>query len=114
MVVSGACATVVGFLGGAPGPVLVAVVLIWGFTVVADSAQFSALVTEVAPSHAVGTALTFQTMVGFAVTAAAIELSTRVAESLGWGPAFLLLALGPLFGIEAMRRFARARTPSEA
>ncbi|HKK93196.1 MAG TPA: MFS transporter, partial [Longimicrobiales bacterium] len=58
MVVSGACATVVGFMGGAPAPLLVAVVLVWGFAVVADSAQFSALVTEVAPSHAVGTALT--------------------------------------------------------
>ncbi len=109
MIVSGACATVVGFLGGAPGPILVALVLVWGFAVVADSAQFSALVTEVAPSHAVGTALTFQTMVGFAVTAVAIEVATRVADAAGWGPAFLLLAAGPLFGIEAMRRFARAR-----
>jgi MFS family permease len=114
MVVSGACATVVGFLGHAPAPVLVGLVLIWGFSVVADSAQFSALVTEVAPSHAVGTALTFQTMVGFAVTAVAIEVATRVSETLGWGPAFLLLALGPLFGIEAMRRFTRARRAAEA
>lgn len=110
MVVSGACATVVGFLGGAPGPLLVAVVLVWGFSVVADSAQFSALVTEVAPSHAVGTALTLQTTVGFAVTAVAIEVATRVAAGLGWGPAFLLLAAGPLFGIESMRRFSADRT----
>lgn len=109
MVVSGACATVTGFLGGAPAAVLVGVVLLWGFSVVADSAQFSALVTEVAPSHAVGTALTFQTMVGFAVTAGSIEVATRVAAGAGWGPAFLLLAVGPAFGISAMRRFDRAR-----
>lgn len=109
MVVSGACATFVGFMGGAPAPLLIAAVLVWGFAVVADSAQFSALVTEVAPSHAVGTALTFQTMAGFAVTAVAIEVATRVSEAVGWGPAFLLLAVGPLFGIEAMRRFSRAR-----
>ncbi len=109
MVVSGACATGAGFLGGAPMVVFVGVILVWGFAVVADSAQFSALVTEVAPSHVVGTALTFQTMVGFAVTAVAIEVATRVASAAGWGPAFLLLAVGPAFGIAAMLRFDRIR-----
>ena len=89
--------------------VFVGVILVWGFAVVADSAQFSALVTEVAPSHVVGTALTFQTMVGFAVTAVAIEVATRVASAAGWGPAFLLLAVGPAFGIAAMLRFDRIR-----
>jgi len=109
MGVSGACAAIAGFLGAAPPALFVCVILIWGVAVVADSAQFSALVTEVAPSHAVGTALTFQTMVGFLVTAVAIELSARVSVSLGWGPAFLLLALGPGLGIAAMRRFDRIR-----
>jgi MFS family permease len=112
MGVSGACAATVGFLGGAPAPVLIGLVLLWGFSVVADSAQFSALVTEVAPSHAVGTALTFQTMVGFAVTAVAIEVATRVAAAAGWGLAFLLLAVGPVAGIGAMRRFAAVRRTS--
>ncbi|MDT8368063.1 MAG: hypothetical protein RQ745_02560 [Longimicrobiales bacterium] len=109
MAVSGACAASVGFLGGAPAILLLGLVVVWGFAVVADSAQFSALVTEVAPSHAVGTALTFQTMAGFAITALSIEIASRIAESAGWGPAFLLLAVGPLFGIEAMRRFTRER-----
>lgn len=114
MVVSGACASTAGFLGGAPPALLVLVVLIWGAAVVADSAQFSALVTEVAPSHIVGTALTLQTTVGFLVTAVAIEVSARVSTGLGWGPAFLLLALGPGFGIAAMLRFDRARTAARA
>lgn len=111
MAVSAACAATVGFLDGAAAPLLIGLVLVWGFAVVADSAQFSALVTEVAPSHAVGTALTLQTTVGFAVTAISIEAATRIAAGPGWGWAFLLLAAGPIAGIVAMARFARRRLP---
>jgi sugar phosphate permease len=82
---------------------VLALALVWGISVVADSAQFSALVTEVAPPHAVGTALTLQTSFGFLLTAASIAVAVEVVDRFGWGPAFTLLALGPLLGIAAMR-----------
>jgi len=112
MVISAACALLTGFLGTAPGWIIAAVVLVWGVSVVADSAQFSALVTEVAPSHVVGTALTFQTMVGFAVTAVSIELASRLSATAGWGAAFALLAVGPIGGIIAMARLKMLRSAS--
>jgi sugar phosphate permease len=91
---------------------VVAVALVWGFAVVADSAQFSALVTEVTPQHAVGTALTLQTSLGFGLTAVSIGLTVEVASRFGWGPAFSLLAIGPALGIVAMVRLAGARRRS--
>jgi MFS family permease len=109
MAVSGACALVIGWLLAAPAGLVVAVALVWGFAVVADSAQFSALVTEVAPQHAVGTALTLQTSLGFALTAVSIWLTVEVVAAFGWGPGFSLLAVGPALGIVAMRRLQRVR-----
>ena len=69
----------VGLLFGASPWALVPVAWVWGFFVVADSAQFSALVTEVAPPHAVGTALTLQTSLGFLLTMATIQLVPALA-----------------------------------
>ena len=109
MVVSGACALVAGWLVGLSPWVVVPLGLVWGFAVVADSAQFSALVTEVAPAHAVGTALTLQTSLGFALTAGSIWLTIELVETAGWGPAFALLAVGPAFGIWSMWRLERIR-----
>ena len=83
--------------------------ILWGFTIVADSAQFSALVTEVTPADAVGTALTLQTSLGFLLTAGSIWLATEVASRFGWGPAFSLLAIGPALGIAAMLRLKSVR-----
>ena len=94
---------------GAPAWLLALVTWVWGFFVVADSAQFSTLVTELAPRHAVGTALTLQTSLGFLLTLATIQLVPRLAEAAGWRWAFLLLALGPAFGIAAIQRLARLR-----
>lgn len=110
MVVSGACALTLGWLVDAPTWIVVSVALVWGFAIVADSAQFSALVTEVAPTHAVGTALTLQTSLDFALTAASIWLAVVVADRFGWGPAFSLLAVGPAFGVVAMMRLKRVRS----
>jgi len=103
MVVSGTCALTLGWLVAAPTGLVLALALVWGISVVADSAQFSAMVTEVAPPHAVGTALTLQTSFGFLLTAASIAVAVEVVDRFGWGPAFTLLALGPLLGIAAMR-----------
>ena len=107
MAASGACALGVGLLFGASPWALVPVAWVWGFFVVADSAQFSALVTEVAPPHAVGTALTLQTSLGFLLTMATIQMVPAIAGALGWRWAFPILALGPAFGIAAIARLRR-------
>ncbi|HSJ06516.1 MAG TPA: MFS transporter [Longimicrobiales bacterium] len=109
MAVSGACAVTVGWLGAAPVWLVTGLALVWGFAVVADSAQFSALVTEVAPPHAVGTALTLQTSLGFLLTAFTIWLVFQVHDAFGWGVAFAALAVGPAFGIVQMLRLRKAR-----
>ncbi len=110
MAVSGACALLMGWLLHAPAPLVLAVALVWGFAVVADSAQFSAVVTEVAPAHAVGTALTFQTAVGFLLTSVTLTAVPYLRDAGGWSLAFGILALGPAAGITAMRRLEGLRT----
>ena len=82
--------------------------MIWGFAVVADSAQFSALVSEYAPVDQVGTALTFQTSIGFLLTMVTIDALPRVAAVWGWQYASLLLAPGPVLGAVAMWRLERS------
>jgi len=109
MATSGSCAALIGLGAGAPAVVL-AVALAWGFSVVADSAQFSALVTELAPSHAVGTALTLQTSLGFLLTLFSIQLVPHLVAAAGWRWAFVALAAGPACGIAAMRRLGRLRS----
>ncbi len=107
---SGACALLAGLVFGSGLLLLVPLVLVWGFFVIADSAQFSALVTEVSPSHAVGTALTIQVAVGFLLTMVTIQIVPAIAEVAGWRWAFPILAVGPAFGIGAMRRLMRVRS----
>jgi len=104
MAASGLAAAVVGFLVDAPPAVAIALSLWWGFWVVADSAQFSTIVTEQADQRYVGTALTLQLAAGFVLTVFTIFLVPVVREAGGWGAAFLLLVPGPLLGIWAMRR----------
>ena len=108
MAVSGSCAVVIGASAASPA-LAVAVGLVWGFAVVADSAQFSALVTELAPAHAVGTALTLQTSLGFLLTMASIQLVPHLVGAIGWRWAFVSLAVGPALGIAAMRRLLTVR-----
>ena len=109
MAASGACALLMGWLLDAPAAVAVAVAIVWGFAVVADSAQFSAVVTEVAPEHAVGTALTLQTALGFLLTSATISAVPPLRDAGGWPLAFGVLAIGPALGIVAMMRLRRIR-----
>jgi len=109
MLASGLCSLGVGLVFGAPAWLLAAVTWAWGFFVVADSAQFSAMVTEVAPQDAVGTALTLQTSMGFLLTMATLELVPLLAEHAGWRWAFPVLAAGPAAGIAAIERLRRLR-----
>jgi MFS family permease len=104
MAISGSCALVIGHLVEAPPGIVLAVGLIWGFWVVADSAQFSTIVTEVADQRYVGTALTLQLAMGFLLTGATIWLLPELVERVGWGWAFATLAPGPALGTAAMLR----------
>ena len=108
MAVSGTCALAIGLLLDAPAWVVLAVGLVWGFTVVADSAQFSTLVTEHADQAYVGTALTMQLAVGFTLTVATIWLMPVFADAVGWRWAFAFLAPGPALGVLAMLRLRAA------
>jgi MFS family permease len=104
---SAICAALtVGVFGARPAWVF-ALVMVWGFAVVADSAQFSALVSEYAPPDQVGTALTFQTSLGFLLTMVTIDALPRIAGLWGWQYASLLLVPGPVLGAVAMRRLSR-------
>jgi MFS family permease len=98
---SGACALVIGFL---PAPAAVAVGVVWGVVVIADSAQFSTMVTEHADQSYVGTALALQLAIGFALTVCTIWLVPFLVEGAGWGWAFSFLAIGPALGLVAMLR----------
>jgi predicted MFS family arabinose efflux permease len=102
MLVSGSCALAVGALFGAPLVALLPLLLVWGISIVADSAQFSAAVSELAPRDYVGTALTLQTSLGFLLTCATIYLLPTVAAAIGWRWSMTVLAIGPALGIWAM------------
>ena len=104
MTISGLCALAIGFASEGPLWLVVALGLIWGLTVVADSAQFSTMVTELADQAYVGTALTLQLSVGFTLTIVTIWLIPVIEVAHGWGWAFAMLALGPALGIIAMVR----------
>ena len=103
LVVSGACCLVAGAAFDAPW-LAASICLVWGFAVVADSAQFSAAVSELADPAHVGTALTVQTCLGFLLTLGTIRMVPPLVERFGWGWAFAVLALGPAFGIPSMLR----------
>jgi MFS family permease len=104
MIGSATCAALTGVVYGGAPIWLYALVMVWGFAVVADSAQFSALVSEYAPRELVGTALTLQTSLGFLLTMVTIEMLPRVAEYTDWRWASLLLVPGPLLGAWAISR----------
>jgi len=109
LIVSGSCCLLSGVLFGGPIWALGALAMTWGFFVIADSAQFSTLVTESVPAHTVGTALTVQTSLGFLLTMLPMQLVPLIAQRVGWRWGFTILALGPLAGIAAIRRFAAVR-----
>ena len=103
MCISGTCALLAGFVYDGPLWMLIALGLVWGFTVIADSAQFSTIVTELSDPMYVGTALTMQLGIGFMLTVVTIWLLPLAAASLNsWQWVFLILIPGPVIGTCAM------------
>jgi MFS family permease len=107
MAASGTCAAVMGWLSGGPVWIVSALAVVWGITIIADSAQFSASVAELSEPDSVGTMLTLQTCAGFLLTLASIQLVAPVREIGGWPGAFTMLAVGPFFGCWAMLQLRR-------
>jgi MFS family permease len=102
MVISGSCALIIGlFVNGHPTIVTI-LALVWGFAIVADSAQFSTSVSELGEGEYMGTLLTTQTMMGFLLTLASIRLIPVLVDAVGWHWAFATLAIGPALGSWAM------------
>ena len=112
MIISGGCAVLIGLVQWLPWPVVLVVGLVWGFWVVADSAQFSTVITELGNQAYVGTALTLQLAIGYLLTVPALWLIPMVHAAWGWLPAFALLAVGPLIGTLAMQRLRRIERAS--
>lgn len=114
MALSGSCALAIGLAWGASWWILTPLALVWGFFVIADSAQFSVLVTESVPPHAVGTALTLQVSIGFLLTTITIQLIPPFVALLGWQWVFPMLAIGPVLGILSIRRLMGSAQSSAA
>ena len=104
MASSGLCAALIGLTFGGSPVLTLSIALLWGITIVADSAQFSTAVTEISSPAYVGTALTMQTCVGFGLTIISIWMIPPLVGVVGWRWAFSFLALGPLLGVVAMSR----------
>lgn len=104
MAASGTCAATIGLVPALGAPILVGVAILWGLTIVADSAQFSAAITELSAPQMVGTMLTIQTCLGFLLTFFTIQALPLVIDLLSWRFAFAVLAIGPALGVLAMWR----------
>lgn len=102
MTLSGLCALAIGLSFDGPLWLFVGLAVLWGMTIIADSAQFSAMTTEVGDSDLIGTALAFQLGIGFALTIVSLTVVPMLAAAIGWQWAFVILAPGPLIGIVAM------------
>ena len=107
MAASGSCALLICLAFDGPPWLFVLVALVWGITIIGDSAQFSAMATELSDSHTVGTALALQLGLGFALTVVSIRLTPVVAEAVGWRWTFLMLVPGPAVGVIAMAALRR-------
>ena len=109
MLASGTCALLIGFLFGGPPALVLALAIVWGLTVIADSAQFSAAISELAPAGTAGSALSLQVALGFvltSITIVGVGLLDK-GDGTGWRIAFATLALGPLVGVISMWRLRR-------
>lgn len=108
LVISGACALIIGlFFGDTPWLVSL-LALLWGFAIAPDSGQYSTAISELSEPDYVGTALTLQTSLGFLLSLITVRLIPALVEVVGWQWSFSFLAFGPLFGIWAMHRLRRS------
>jgi MFS family permease len=114
MAVSGSCALMIGLAWAQSWWVLAPLALVWGFFVIADSAQFSVLATETVPPHTVGTALTLQVSLGFLLTTVTIQIIPPLVGWFGWQWVFPVLAVGPLLGIASIRGLVATRSRAHA
>jgi MFS family permease len=108
LILSGACSLTAGLLFGRNPILLTIVCLVWGFAIVADSAQFSAAISELCRAEYTGTALTLQTSLGFLLTLVTIRMIPALQSNVGWTWAFAFLAIGPALGIWAMAALRRS------
>ena len=102
MAVSATCALTIGFAFDGPFWLFMLIAVVWGITIIGDSAQFSAMATELSDPRYVGTALALQLGLGFIVTVVSIRLTPILADAIGWRWSLLLLVPGPLIGMVAM------------
>ena len=113
MTLSGLCALAIGVVFHGPLWLFLSIGILWGIAVIGDSAQFSAMATELSDSSYVGTALALQLGLGFLLTLVSIRLTSVLAAHVGWQWSFLPLAIGPVVGVVAMlllhRRVATSR-----
>ncbi len=109
MALSGLSAVLFALSFGGSVWLIIAISIVWGITIIPDSAQFSVLVADHAQVEQTGSLLTFQTALGFALTIATVQLSPVIAAKLGWDVMMGLLALGPLFGIVSMWRLRKPK-----
>ncbi|MEX2599505.1 MAG: MFS transporter [Dehalococcoidia bacterium] len=107
MVLSGSAALAAAFLYDASLWILMPVLIIWGITIIADSAQFSAAISELSPPEYTGSALTLQVSMGFLLTIVSIQLVPVLVDAAGWTGAFVMLAIGPAIGTAAMLMLRR-------
>ena len=107
MIVSGASAVVAALTFGGPVWITFAVLVVWGLSIVPDSALFSALVADAAPPENAGSLMTLQTALGFALTFLTVQATPVIAASIGWPLVLAIMALGPLAGIAAMQRLRK-------
>jgi MFS family permease len=107
LAISGTCAVAIGLTFRASPLLSLVIGFVWGASIVADSAQFSAAVTELSDPEMTGTALTFQMAIGFSITFISINVIPAVVAHFGWAWAFVTLAPGPIFGIIAMQMLRR-------
>ena len=112
LVVSGSAGLATAATFGGPVWITATLMILWGIAIVPDSAEFSAIVADSAPPEFAGSLLTFQTALGFALTAVTVQFAPTAAAAIGWPALLAGLALGPAIAIVAMVPLTRAgRTP---
>lgn len=106
---SGLCCALYPWLSSAPASILFGLLLLWGISVIADSAQFSAMSARACPPQLVGSALAIQNSIGFAITMVAINLGTTAITEWGVYVTWLLLP-GPILGLIGLRPLWQPKT----